>query len=76
MPMEDADWLSAVIPATRLQGPHCRYSYRGHWRGRESYQLLSGPVERGDVRAQTQHDTGPGLNTGKATVRPELLEQG
>lgn len=74
--MEDTDWLSAVIPANILQGPHLAYIYLGHWRATESYQLLSGPMERDDVRTWPQHEAGPRLNMGKAIFRPELLEQG
>lgn len=40
--MDDTDWLSAMIPANILQGPHHRYIYLGHWRAWESYQLLDG----------------------------------
>lgn len=40
--MEDTDWLSAVILANILQGPHPRDIYLGYWRSQESYQLLSG----------------------------------
>lgn len=74
--MEDTDWPPAVIPANILQGPHLRYTHWGHWRSQESYQLLSRPMETGDVRTRPQHNAGPGVNTGKATFRPERLEPG
>ena len=65
--MEDTDWLSAVIPANILQGPQPRYIYLGHWRTRESYQLLGGPVKK-DVRTWHQCNAGQGLNTGEASL--------
>ena len=65
--MEGIDWLSAMIPANILQGPHPRYIYLGHWRTRKSYQLLGGPLKM-DVRTWHHHNAGPGLNTGEASL--------